>query len=84
MEFLVYRCLNWLFDLTNEAMFSPVSMCWFVSRIAKKHHILSFLPDISMANCEQTGWKRDAGDPSIQLQQSLLQQVRYTAAASLS
>lgn len=37
-----------------------------------------------MAHCQQAGWKRDAGDPSVQLQQSLLQQVRcITSQASL-
>lgn len=29
-EVLVYRCLNWLVDLTNEVMFSPVSICLLV------------------------------------------------------
>lgn len=43
-----------------------------------------FSPDVSMAHCQQAGWKRDAGDPSVQLQQSLFQQVRCTSAPSLS
>lgn len=31
--------------------------------------------DISMAHCQQAGWKWNARDPSVQLQQGLLQQV---------
>lgn len=38
---------------------------------------LSLLSDLQVAHCQQVGCKRDAGDPRLQLQQSLLQQVRF-------
>lgn len=34
-----------------------ILLCWRVASVA----------DVSMAHCQQAGWKRDAGDPSVQL-----------------
>lgn len=38
-------------------------------------HLFCPLPDFPVAHCQQAGRERDAGDPSVQLQQGLLQQV---------
>lgn len=39
--------------------------------------------DLPVAHCQQHRWQRDAGDPGLQLQQGLLQQVSQPIASPL-